>query len=141
MQPNDVRIIRGAALPTAAVGLLGTLLGAVVAGAEGALGVALGAVVAAGFFALGLVALSEGGRRWPELLLGLAFLVYTTQIGLLLVLLLVLRDASFLNGRAFGAGVLLATIAWLTGQARANLRLKVPYVEPEPSTVAPGDRS
>ena len=145
MQPNDVRIIRGAALPTAAVGLLGTLLGAVVAGAEGALGVALGAVVAAGFFALGLVALSEGGRRWPELLLGLAFLVYTTQIGLLLVLLLVLRDASFLHGRAFAAGVLAGLAAWLAGQVRAHLQLKTLYVEPAASAaaapVSSGDRS
>jgi ATP synthase protein I len=59
--------------------------------------------------------------------------VYTTQIGLLLALLFLLRDADFLNGRAFGAGVLVAAVAWLAGQTRAGLTLKTPYVEPEPS--------
>lgn len=131
MQSPDARVIRGAAIPAVAAGALAAVLGAVLAGADGALGVALGAALAAAFFGLGLLALVQIGRRWPELLLGGGLLVYTTQVGALLVLLLALRDASFLNGRAFAAGVLVAAAAWLVGQTRASMTLKVPYVEPE----------
>ncbi|MEO3749660.1 hypothetical protein [Streptomyces sp. B6B3] len=134
MQSNDARIIRGAALPSAAVGALAVVIAAVAAGAEGALGAALGALLAAGFFGLGQLALIRASRRWPELFLGIGFLVYITQIGVLLGLLFLLRDASFLNGRAFGAGVLVGTVGWLVGQTRANFTLKTPYVEPRPST-------
>ncbi|MDT0341430.1 hypothetical protein [Streptomyces litchfieldiae] len=141
MQSNDARIIRGAAIPTAAVGVLATAVGAGVAGVDGASGVAFGVLVAAAFFGGGLLSLGYVGRRWPDLFFGAAFLIYTTQMGILLVLLLLLRDASFLNGRAFAAGVLAGLATWLAGQVRAHLRLKTLYVEPERASVSAGDRS
>jgi ATP synthase protein I len=134
MQSNDARIIRGAAIFAAAAGALAVVIGAVAAGTDGALGVALGAVLAVAFFGLGQLALVQAGRRWPELLLGLGLLVYTTQIGVLLGLLFLLGDATFLSGGAFAAGVLVGVVGWLTGQIWAGLRLKTPYVEPQPST-------
>jgi ATP synthase protein I len=145
MQSNDARIIRGAAILAAAAGALAVVIGAVAAGADGALGVALGVVLAVAFFGLGQLALVQASRRWPELFLGLGFVVYTTQIGVLLGLLFLLRDATFLSGRAFGVGVLVGVVGWLTGQIMAGLRLKTPYVEPQPSTpqstpVGPGGR-
>ncbi|MGP4111994.1 hypothetical protein ACTWP5_13895 [Streptomyces sp. 4N509B] len=130
MQSNDVRIIRGAALLAAVALVPAVALGVVAAGLDGAVGVAIGAVLATAFFGLGQVALVRAGRRWPELFLGVGFLVYTTQIGLLMGLLLLLRDATFLNERAFGAGVLVGAIAWLVGQTRAAFRSRTPYVEP-----------
>lgn len=138
MQSNDARIVRGAAIFAAAAAGPAIALGAVAAGLDGAVGAALGALVATGFFGLGQLALIHAGRRWPELLLGVGFLVYTTQIGVLLGLLLLLRDASFLHGRAFGAGVLLCAAAWLVGQTRAGLKAKTPYVEPRRSESAAG---
>jgi ATP synthase protein I len=145
MQSNDARIIRGAAIPTAAVGVLAVAIGALVAGVDGASGVAFGVFIAAGFFGGGLLALGYVGRRWPDVFFGAAFMIYTTQMGILLVLLLLLRDASFLHGRAFAAGVLAGLVTWLAGQVRAHLRIKTLYVEPvTPSASAPassGDRS
>ncbi|WP_326596541.1 hypothetical protein [Streptomyces sp. NBC_01803] len=140
MQSNDARIIRGAAIPTAAVGAVAIAIGAVVAGVDGASGVALGVLVAAGFFAIGLLALAVVGKRWPDLFFGAAFLIYTTQMGLLVLLLLLLRDASFLHGRAFAAGVLVGTATWLAGQVRVHMTLKVLYVEPESSSASAGGR-
>lgn len=134
MQSHDARIVRGAGLFAAAAGALAVVIGAVTSGADGAVGVAFGAALALAFFGLGQLALIRAGRRWPELFLGIGFLVYTTQIGLLMALLFLLRDASFLNGGAFGAGVLVTSVGWLFGQARAGIALKTPYVEPEPST-------
>lgn len=144
MQSNDARIIRGAAIPTAAVGVLAVAVGALAAGLDGAVGAALGVALAAAFFAAGLVTLTAVEQRWPDLFLGAALLIYTTQMGLLLAALLLLRDASFLHGAAFAAGVLAGTAAWLGGQIRVHLRLKIPYVTPQPaaaeaSTPAPSD--
>lgn len=134
MQPNDARILRGAAIPTAAAGALATAVGAIAAGMAGALGVALGVCLAAAFFAVGLLTLTHVGHRWPDLFFGAALLIYTTQLGALLGMLLLLRDTSLLGGslggRAFAAGVLTGTAAWLTGQTRAHLALRVLYVEP-----------
>ncbi|WP_062212461.1 hypothetical protein [Streptomyces sp. NBRC 109706] len=142
MQSIDARIIRGAAIPTAAVGAVATVVAALLAGASGAGGTALGVFVAAAFFAIGLLSLGYVGQRWPELFLGAAFLIYTTQMGLLLLLLVLLKDADFLNGRAFAIGVVVGTVVWLAGQARSHLTAKILYVEPEADTdraaVTPG---
>jgi ATP synthase protein I len=138
MQSNDARVIRGAAIPTAAVGVLAVALGAVTTGLDGAVAVGFGVLVAAGFFLVGMLSLSSAGRRWPELMLGSALLIYTTQMGVLLALLLLLRDASFLNGRAFALGVAAGMVAWLGGHVWAHVRQQTPYVEPAPSS-APSD--
>ncbi|MBL1065333.1 hypothetical protein [Streptomyces sp. 7-21] len=141
MQSNDARIIRGAAIPTAVAGALAVVAGAVTAGADGAVGAGLGVLVAAAFFGFGLLTLSYVGKRWPDLFFGAAFVIYTTQMGLLLLLLLMLRDASFLHGRAFAVGVVVGTAAWLGGQARMHMTLKTPYVEPRSSAAARGGSS
>lgn len=136
MQSDNARIIRGAAALTAAAGVLAVVGGAIVAGGGAALGVALGVLVAGLFFASGQTALAVVARRWPELFLGAGFLIYVTQVGALLGVMLVLRDASFLNGRAFATGALVGLVAWLAGQIRANLKAKTAYVVPEPAPSA-----
>ncbi|GAA2054427.1 MULTISPECIES: hypothetical protein [Streptomyces] len=138
MQSNDARILRGAAVPTAVAGVVATAAGAFLAGTEGALSVALGVFIAAAFFALGLIALGYVNHRWPELFFGAAMVIYTTQMGVLFVVLILLRDASFLHGRSFAIGVMVGTAVWLAGQVRAHLRLKIPYVVPESSTASSG---
>ncbi|MCK1797492.1 hypothetical protein MTQ01_15960 [Streptomyces sp. XM4193] len=130
MQSNDARILRGAAIPAAAVGLVAVVVAGFVAGGKGALGAALGVAVAIGFFAAGQHGLRIVGERWPELLMGAGLLLYMTQIAVLLVLLLVLRDASFMNGRAFGLAALACGIAWPVGQAWMQTRVKTLYVQP-----------
>ena len=136
MQSNDARILRGAAVPTALVGCCAVVVGAVLAGGEGALSAALGTALVAAFFALGLYALGRIGERWPELLMGAALAVYAAQILLLLIPLGLLRDATFVHGRVFGLTMLVCVVTWLASQTRAQLRLKVPYVQPDPPAEA-----
>ena len=134
MQLNDARIIRGAALFTAVAGVLALVAGSLTAGVDGAVGVGLGTLVGGLFFASGQIVLARQSQRRPELLTGIAGLVYVTHAGVLLALLVVLRDASFLHGRPFAAGVIVAMVAWLVGQIRGNLKAKTPYVVIEPET-------
>ncbi|MDT0270006.1 hypothetical protein RM844_27370 [Streptomyces sp. DSM 44915] len=139
MQSNDARIIRGAAIPTAAVGVLASVVAALLAGGQGAGGVALGVFVSAAFFALGLLSLNHVGQRWPELFFGAAVLIYTTQMGLLLVLLLVLRGADFLDGQAFAIGIVIGTTVWLAGQVRGHMTAKTLYVQVEAESKTAAD--
>ncbi|UGY93657.1 hypothetical protein [Streptomyces gobiensis] len=131
MQSNDARILRGAAIPTACVGLVGVLVGAVTAGASGAIGAAIGAVLVLAFFGAGLYGLSRVGQRWPELFLGAGFLVYTTQVIVMFILLRVFRDATFMDGRVFGFTMAAGVFVWLAGQAWTHTRTKTFYVEPD----------
>ncbi|MTE21036.1 hypothetical protein F0L17_18310 [Streptomyces sp. TRM43335] len=133
MQSNDARILRGAAIPSACVGLAGVIVGAVVAGGEGALGAGLGTVLVIAFFGAGLHVLGRIGRKWPELLLGAGFLVYTTQVVVMLLLLKFLRGATFMDGRVFGLTVLACLLVWLAAQAWTQTRIKSLYVEPAES--------
>lgn len=130
MQSNDARILRGAAVPATVAGLLVVVIAGFVAGGKGAFGAALGTVVGLGFFAAGQYGLRIVGERWPELLMGAGLLLYMTQIAVLLLLLLVLRDATFMNGRAFGLAALACAIVWPLGQVWMQTRVKTLYVEP-----------
>lgn len=138
MQSNDARILRGAAIPTAAVGVGAVVIAGIVAGGKGALGAALGALVGTLFFAVGLYALGVVGKRWPELFLGSALLIYMTQIAALLIVLLVFRDATFMNGRSFGFAALACALVWPAAQTWMSMRVKTLYVEPESTSQGPG---
>lgn len=134
MQPNDARIIRGAALFTAVAGAIALVAATVLRGSEGAVSVGLGVLVGGLFFASGQFALAKVVHHRPDLLMAAAVFVYTTKILLLLVLLVVLRDASFLDGQLFAAGVFVAMVSWLAGQIQGNLKVKTPYVVTDQDT-------
>ncbi|MDK1474828.1 hypothetical protein QNO07_15605 [Streptomyces sp. 549] len=138
MQSNDARILRGAAIPTACAGLIGTVVGAFVAGGEGAIGAALGTVLVLAFFCVGLYLLSVIGERWPAMFMGAAVLVYTTQVLIMLILLRIFRDATFMDGRVFGFVMLACILVWLAAQAWSHTRVKTLYVEPESSQADTG---
>lgn len=129
MQSNDARILRGAAIPTAGAGLIGIAVGVIAAGAEGAIGAALGTVLVLAFFGAGLYWLSVIGERWPEMFMGAGVLVYTTQVLVMLVLLRVFRNATFMDGRVFGFTMLACILVWLAGQAWSHTRVKTLYIE------------
>lgn len=137
MQSNNARILRGAAIPTALVGLGGLVTAGVTAGQRGVLGAAIGTLLVMAFFGLGLYTLGRVGERWPELFLGAAMATYTTQILLLMIPLVLLRDATFLHGRAFGLTILACLVAWLAGQTWMQTRVKTPYVQPLSSEAEP----
>lgn len=137
MQSNDTRMLRGAALPTAVVGLGALLVASVAVGQRGALSAIIGTLLVTAFFGLGLYALARVGERWPELLLGAAMAIYTTQILLMLIPLALLRDASFVHQQSFGFTVLACLVTWLVGQTWMQTRVKTPYVQIQPSDTEP----
>ncbi|MFV2195817.1 hypothetical protein [Nocardiopsis sp. LOL_012] len=131
MQEHDARILRGAALPTAVVGVVALIVGFALAGTQGLFGALFGLTLVIGAFAASAFVISWTGGRRPELLLPVAFLVYTTKLGILLAILLLFKGTTALDTDVFGWTALACVIVWLGAQAVAVKRSKQPTIVPE----------
>ncbi len=111
------------ALPVAVV------LGYAVAGASGAWGAAIGMGIAVGFFAITVgVALGTAGMGTTAL--GASVLgSWLIKMILLIVVLVLLRDADFYSRPVLFVALLLGTIGTLVLEALVVTRTQVPYTE------------
>lgn len=139
MQHNDVRILRGAAIPTAVIGVLAVVVAGVTVGGSGALGALVATVVVGVFFAIGLVAVSWAGRISPSAMMAGAVFSTVFKIILLGVLLKVFERAELWDFGAFAWAVIACTVTWMVAEARILMRTKVLYVDPE--VKVPGGRN
>ncbi len=130
MSNPDAAAIRGAAVPTAVVCLLATAAGTVAKGVPGLVGGLLGTVVVLGFFVIGQVVVARVLRSNPQVGTTAALLVFTLQILALLVLLLLLRDATWLDGKIFAFTVLAGTLTWTVSSIVVFNRTRRPSVVP-----------
>ena len=131
MPSNDVRMLLRTAVPTAAVGVVAAVVSGVVAGGKGALGAAAGVVVVIVFMGVGLIVLERTARSLPHLFQGMGLLLYTTQVLALFVFVALFQDTTLFNPKAFAITLLVATLTWVAAQARAHMKAKILYVEPE----------
>lgn len=131
MPSNDVRTLLQAAVPTAAVGVVATVVSGVVAGGKGALGAGVATVVVTVFMGIGLIVLQRTARSLPHLFQGMGLLLYTTQVLALFVFMAAFKDTSLFNPKAFALTLVIATLAWIAAQARAHMKAKILYIEPE----------
>ena len=122
--------LRLTVLPTVVVGVLAIVISTVAAGSLGALGATLGFAITIIFFAGGQYVVDKVLRKSPETAMGTALLVYMTQIIVLFVLIAVLKDATWLNVKAFAGTIMACTLTWLGASVWAWNRTKVLYVEP-----------
>ena len=113
------------------VGVVGTIIGSVVAGAPGFIGGALGTVIVLVFFSVGQLVLGSVLKNNPQNAMMVAMALYLVKIGVLLVLLLLLQDATFFAPKVFAAVIVSCTLAWTFAEVWVFSRTKVLYVEPE----------
>ena len=118
-------MLRTAFLPTLAVGPVAVVVAAVLGGGKAALGAAIGFVVAIAFFALGLWVmqrLDSGADAFRFLASALA--VFMGQLIFLLIVILALQGAQWLEGTAFGLTALAVALVWQVFQVIAYLRTR-----------------
>jgi ATP synthase protein I len=116
-------MLRGAFLPTVAVGPVAVVVAAIVGGGKAAVGAALGFAIALAFFALGLLIMRKlGGASDPFRFLASALAVFMGQMIFLLVVIIALQGASWLDGTAFGLTVLAVALVWQVFQVIAFVR-------------------
>lgn len=126
---------RGALLPSAVAGALAVLVLALVRGSDAVAGGVLGLVVAVGFFSSGMFLLSRLVRDAnPATFFAVAMAVYLGQVIALLLVIILFRDAPWVDGPALGIVAFVVTIVWQVFAMRALRRARVPvYDEAEPS--------
>ncbi|MEV7193296.1 hypothetical protein AB0N81_16050 [Streptomyces sp. NPDC093510] len=131
MPSQDTRTLLQSAVPTAAVGAIVAAVSAVVAGGKGAIGAVVGTLVVIAFMGLGLFVLQRTAKSLPQLFQAMGMMLYVAQLLLLLVFMGLFKDTDLFNPRAFAAALVAATIVWMAAQARAHMKAKILYVEPD----------
>jgi ATP synthase protein I len=137
----DVLVLRRAGVVTLVVGIIGTIIGGLVAGTPGVIGGVLGTVIVLVFFSVGQIVLGAVLKNNPQNAMMVAMTLYLVKIGVLLVLLLVLQDATFFAPKVFAAVIVSCTLAWTFVEVWIFSRTQVLYVDPAASTTTPGPES
>ncbi|MEV6837958.1 hypothetical protein AB0N17_26180 [Streptomyces sp. NPDC051133] len=132
MPSNDARNLLQTAVPTAAAGVIAVAVSAAVAGGEGALGAAVGTVLAILFMGIGLYVLQWTAKTLPQLFQAMGLMLYVAQLLLLLIFLAVFKDTSLFNPKTFAVSLVVATVVWMAAQARAHMKAKIFYIDPDP---------
>ncbi|WP_333769616.1 hypothetical protein [Streptomyces sp. IBSBF 2435] len=133
MQQNDARILRGAAYIAAPVGVVATVLSAVLAGEKGLVGGLMAVLVVAVFFAFGSWVLMTMTEDRPQVAMAAGMLVYAVQILMIGIFIVVFKDTTLFSGRAFGLTLLVTALSWVGGQVKQSLTSRMLYVDPAPS--------
>ncbi|MFE6226377.1 MULTISPECIES: hypothetical protein [unclassified Streptomyces] len=137
MPSTDARLLLSAVVPTAAVGAVATVISGIVAGGKGAIGAVLGTLVVILFMGIGMLVLQRTAKKLPQLFQAMGLLLYTTQLLVLFVFLALLKGTTVFDFKAFAFTLLAATVMWVAAQARAYMKAKIAYVEPEKSGSKP----
>jgi ATP synthase protein I len=127
----DSQVLTRAGVLTFIVGVIATIIGGLVAGSQGVIGGALGTVLVLVFFSVGQLVLGSVLKNNPQIALMVAMALYIVKIGVLLILLIVLQNATFFAPRVFAATIVACTITWTFVEVWYYSRTKVLYVEPE----------
>ncbi|MGW3110375.1 hypothetical protein [Streptomyces sp. NPDC001091] len=131
MPSNDVRILAQAAVPTAAVGAIAAVVSGVVAGGKGAVGAVVGTLIVILFMGIGLYVLQRTARAFPQLFQMMGLLLYAAQLLLLVIFVGLFKNTTLFNPRAFAVVLVVATLTWIAAQARAHMKAKILYVDPD----------
>lgn len=130
-RPPHAELFRAAALPAAIAAVVVTVIAGFTRGSDGVVGSLTGAAVVGVFFGLSLLVLRVTRDSDPSTALGLALISYTLKVLLLAVALILIRKAGLVDRPSFGWSAIVCAVAWLVGEVRGYLHLKLPYVEPE----------
>lgn len=116
---------------TLGVGIVGTVIGGIVAGGPGVIAGLMATVVVLLFFGLGQLAVQKVLANNPALGLNAALGVYLGQIIVLFLILALLKDATFFDTRVFAATVAVCALVWTGLIVAALTKRPSAYVEPE----------
>ena len=128
-------MLRGAFYPTLAVGPVAVVVAWLVGGGKAAYSAGLGFAVTIAFFALGMVVMSRlKSATDPLRFLASSLAVFFGQMIFLLLVIIALQDADWLDGTAFGLSALAVALVLQVFQVVAFMHSRRPvYDEPAAS--------
>ncbi|MEU4494613.1 hypothetical protein OG729_12520 [Streptomyces sp. NBC_00210] len=131
MPTNDVRTLLHTAVPAAAAGAVAVAVSAGVAGGKGAIGAVVGTLVVLLFMGIGMVVLQRTAKSLPHLFQAMGLMLYTAQLLLLFIFMAAFKDTTLFDPKAFAFTILAVTLVWVSAQARAYMKAKILYVDPD----------
>ncbi|MER8224771.1 hypothetical protein ABTZ58_30175 [Streptomyces sp. NPDC094143] len=141
MPSNDARILAQAAVPTAAVGAVAAVVSGLVAGGKGVVGAVVATLVVILFMGIGLYVLQRTAKSLPHLFQAMGLMLYAAQILLLFVFMAAFKNTTLFHPKAFALTLVAGTLAWIAAQARAHMKAKILYVEPDSTTGGKPEKS
>ena len=124
------KIIVSGLIPTTVVGILFAIGSTIFTDAQAGYAALGGMALTLVFFVFGQYIIGRVLLTKPEIGLGVAMIVYLTQLIVLLVLIKLLRDAAWLDGRSFGIAILASTLSWTAGSVWVMAKHKNVVIEP-----------
>ncbi|GAA0914730.1 hypothetical protein [Streptomyces thermoalcalitolerans] len=131
MPSSDVRNLVPIAAPAAAVGAVAVAVGGVVAGGKGAIGAAVGTGLTILFMGLGVYVLQWTARTLPQIFQAMGLMLYAAQLLLLTIFLALFRGTTLFDAKTFAFSLVITTVVWVAAQARAHMRAKIFYIDPD----------
>ena len=125
---SESKLFKGALIPTIVVGVISIIVSTFAKGSAGFGGAALAQFVVVIFFAISIAVSRYTAKADPMMVMMLAMFSYFAKImffGIFLLLVTKLVPEDFCNKYAFGFSAIAATFAWLAGEIRSYLALKV----------------
>jgi ATP synthase protein I len=135
---------RGAMLPALAVTVIASVIAWFVEGGSGLLGALLSSFTVAIFFSVSLLIAHFTKDANPMMTMALAMFSYFTKLLLMTVFLLAvtrLTEPDQVNRQAFGLSAIAIAFAWLAGEVRAFLRLRLTLSLPHKEEVEKDEQS
>jgi hypothetical protein len=127
-ESNEMQLLRGALIPTAATGLVSVIASSALAGLPGFYGALLAQFIVVIFFAVTLWVSKLSKNLDPLSTMGLALFSYTTKLLLVGVFLWALTrytDPAAINRTSFGVAAITLTLSWLGGEIASYMKLRI----------------
>lgn len=129
MTPSTERsLIRGALIPSFAIGVVGIVIATVIRGKSGLFGALLAQFVVVIFFAVHLGVSAISRKLDPLTTMALAMFSYFAKIAILGLFLWALTNYTSrqsIDRGSFGVVAIAITVAWLGGEIRSFLKLRM----------------
>ncbi|MDP1721054.1 MAG: hypothetical protein Q8L08_08690 [Candidatus Nanopelagicaceae bacterium] len=125
---DEANLIRGALIPTIAVGVIGIILATIFRGKSGFFAALLAQLVVVMYFTVHVVVSSISRKLDPMMTFALAMFSYFAKIaalGVFLWLLTRFTPRSSIDRASFGIIAIALTVAWLGGEIRSFLKLQI----------------
>ena len=129
-------LVQGALIPSFAVGVVGIILATIFRGRSGLIGAILAQFVVVIFFAVHLGVSAMSRKLDPLTTMALAMFSYFAKIAILGVFLWALTkytSRQSIDRGSFGVVAIAITVAWLGGEIRSFLKLRIHLPLPVPA--------
>lgn len=128
IKASNAQLWRGALIPAVIAGLSAIVIATIIQGKSGLVGGVLGFMTVIIFFSINLLVAHASISLNPMVTMALAFVSYFAKIILLALFLFAvtkLTSPEAVDRLSFGVSALMVTLAWLGGEIRAFLKLRL----------------